>query len=79
MKKPLRRLLAGLTIATAAATGSLTATGTATAAPTGDTAWGAPDPGHDTTNDTAWGTPPTDDDNAVGGGATVTPFDTAWG
>ena len=82
MKRPLQRVLAGLALATAAATGTLVATTDATAAPVGDTAWGAPA----TTNDTAWGTPPTDGGDATDPGSAgdvvstlVTPFDTAWG
>lgn len=71
--KPLRRLLAGLTIATAAAAGTLTVATTADAAPA-DTTWGAPSTDH--TNDTTWGTPPTDD---TGGDGTAVPNDTTWG
>lgn len=65
MKKPFRRLLAGLTLATAAATGSLAATDTI-ATPQGDTAWGAPD---------ITELPVT----APGDGPVVNPLDTAWG
>ena len=75
MKKPLRRWLAGLTIATAAATGSLTATGTATAAETSQTSVTATatNPGTSATeDDTAWGVPPII-------GTIVHPLDTAWG
>ncbi|MET8585784.1 hypothetical protein ABZX39_33675 [Streptomyces collinus] len=71
MRKPIRRLLAGLTLATAAATGSLTATGTAAAATQASTVSVTPDPGN-TTDDTAWGTPPVD-------GPIVHTMDTAWG
>jgi len=72
VKTPLRRLIAGLTLTLATATGYALTDGTI-AAPAGDTAWGAPD----TTGDTA-ATQPTDD-SSQGSGATVTPFDTAWG
>lgn len=64
MNKPLKRLLAGLALATAAATGTLT-TSNLTAPP--DTAWGAPA----TTPDIA----PADE--VIG--TIVTPLDTAWG
>lgn len=74
MKKTTRRRISALAITAIAFIGTAVATESAAATPAGDTAWGTPTPG-----DTAWGTPPTDDDNAVGGGATVTPFDTAWG
>lgn len=70
MNKPTRRLLTGLTVAALITAGTVIATESATAAPQGDTAWGAPAP-----TDTAWGTPPTD----LPGGGTITPFDTAWG
>lgn len=73
---PLRRILAGLTLATAAATGTLTAAGPATA----DTGWGvtAPTPPApaDDTNDTGWGTPPTTDPTSD---PTARPYDTGWG
>jgi hypothetical protein len=65
--KPLRGILAGIALATAAAAGTL-AVNTLSAPP--DTAWGA-----DTIQDTGWGTPPVDDI----GGLPVTPLDTAWG
>jgi hypothetical protein len=67
--KPLRGILAGIALATAAATGTL-ALNTLNAPP--DTGWGA-----DTIQDTGWGTPPTDDTTATG--PSVTPFDTGWG
>lgn len=67
MKKPLRRLLIGLTLATAAAAGTLTVTDALTPQRT-DTAWGA----SATTSDTGWGLPPTDDILPI-------PLDTGWG
>lgn len=67
--KPLRRLIAGLTLMAAALTGYVL-TGDLAATPA-DTGWGAPA----TTPDTGWGTPPTDDI----GGPSVTPYDTGWG
>lgn len=69
MKKPLRRLIAGLSLATACAAGGLLAATEASAAPA-DTAWGAP-----SADDTAWGTPPADGT----GGPVGAPNDTAWG
>jgi hypothetical protein len=69
VKKPLRRLIAGLTLATAAAAGTLAATDSAAAA---DTAWDAPA----TTQDTGWGTPPVD---SIPDGTILTPLDTGWG
>lgn len=79
MKKPLRRLLAGLTL-----TAALTAVGITTtdilATPQGDTGWGAP------AGDTGWGSLPNSSDTtgAPSAGtdvsASVTPLiDTAWG
>ncbi|MFD7995463.1 hypothetical protein [Streptomyces mexicanus] len=76
---PLRRLIAGITITAAAATGTLVAATTASA----DTGWGIVSPGTSTTgttgtsgtNDTGWGTPPT----TGTGGTTVQPYDTGWG
>jgi hypothetical protein len=65
--KPLRGILAGIALATAAAAGTL-ATNTLSAPP--DTAWGA-----DIIQDTGWGALPAVD----AGGPSVTPFDTAWG
>jgi tetrahydromethanopterin S-methyltransferase subunit C len=65
--KPLRGILAGIALATAAAAGTLTAN-TLSAPP--DTAWGA-----DTIQDTAWGTLPVDGASVP----SVTPLDTAWG
>ena len=77
VNKSLRRLLAGLALTAAAATGTLTAATTASAdpAPT-DTTWGTPAP-TDTPADTTWGVAPTGQDN--GAGITVTPLDTTWG
>jgi hypothetical protein len=68
VNRPLRGILAGLALATAAAAGTLT-TNTLSAPP--DTAWGASDNSHDT----AWGTPPVDGTSIP----SVTPLDTAWG
>jgi len=73
VKTPIRRLLAGLTIATAAATGSLTATGTAAADTPSTTSSTVTDTGgSNTEDDTAWGAPPII-------GTIVTTLDTAWG
>lgn len=76
VKQPIRRLLAGLAIATAAITGTLIA------APQQDTAWGAPDTTTavttSTPGDTAWGIAPAD--TAWGNPPTAAPYsDTAWG
>jgi hypothetical protein len=65
--KPLRGILAGIALATAAATGTL-ALNTLNAPP--DTGWGA-----GSTQDTGWGTPPVDDISNL----PVTPYDTGWG
>ncbi len=73
MKTRLCRVLAGLALTTAAATGVLT-TNTVSA----DTAWGAPA----TEDDTAWGNPPGEGDPEPPASPTlppVAPFDTAWG
>ena len=64
----IRRIVAGLTLATALATGALL-TNTPVATPA-DTTWGAPSP-----EDTTWGARPP----STGGGTTVTPLDTTWG
>lgn len=85
MNSRLSRVLAGLALTTAAATGVLTAN---TATVSSDTAWGAPA----TENDTAWGTPSGEDDTAWGTPGngdpqppasptlpSAVPFDTAWG
>lgn len=70
MKKPLRRLIAGLTLTLATATGYALTDGSI-AHPAGDTAWGAPD----TTNAGPVVTETTDDASR-----TITaPLDTAWG
>jgi hypothetical protein len=66
--KPLRGILAGIALATAAAAGTL-AVNTLSAPP--DTAWGSAD----NSRDTGWGTPPVDDTSIP----SVTPLDTAWG
>lgn len=70
MKKPLRRILAGLTLATATITGYALTEDSVTS-PAGDTAWGAPD----TTTVAAVDTPV----HADISGLAVTPLDTAWG
>ncbi|KPC95452.1 hypothetical protein ADL27_09050 [Streptomyces sp. NRRL F-6602] len=76
MNSRLARVLAGLALTTAAATGAITLH---TATVSADTAWGAPA----TEDDTAWGTPPGEDDPeppADGDeGPSPVPFDTAWG
>jgi hypothetical protein len=66
--KPLRGILAGIALATAAAAGTLVVNATFSAPP--DTGWGA-----GSTQDTAWGALPTDDTSIP----SVTPLDTAWG
>jgi hypothetical protein len=68
MNRPLRGILAGITLATAAAAGTLAINATFSAPP--DTAWGA-----DSLQDTAWGTLPVDGTSLP----PVTPLDTAWG
>jgi hypothetical protein len=87
MHKPRRRWLAGLTLATTATLGALTATDTLSI-DHADTAWSAPATDTTvTTDDTAWGTPPTgtrdvpDPATAVDDVSTtiISPFDTAWG
>lgn len=75
MKPRLCRVLAGLALTTAAATGAITLH---TATVSADTAWGAPA----TEDDTAWGTPPGEGDPEPPASPTlppVVPFDTAWG
>jgi hypothetical protein len=67
--KPLRGILAGIALATAAATGTLAVNATLSAPP--DTAWGA-----DSIQDTAWGALPAVDGTVD---VVVTPLDTAWG
>ena len=74
MKPRLARVLAGLALTTAAATGTISLH---TVSVSADTAWGAPA----TEDDTAWGTPgdtpdlpPGDGEGPVG-----VPLDTAWG
>lgn len=70
----LRRAVAGLSIAAAAATGGLLATDHLTEV-SGDTAWGAPD------TDVEVGTATGDADTSVTTtvDVPVTPLDTAWG
>lgn len=63
MHKRIRRLIAGLTLATAAALGLLAAGHAMT--PASDTTWAAPA----TPDDTTWVAPATSD---------VTPLDTTW-
>ena len=71
MKKTARRLLIGITLATAAATGTIAATHAG--------------PATTTQADTAWGVPPSGSDTPVLRTAgdvvstIVTPLDTAWG
>ncbi|MGV9226447.1 hypothetical protein ACWDPF_27685 [Streptomyces albogriseolus] len=75
MKTRLCRVLAGLALTTAAATGAITLH---TATASSDTAWGAPA----TEDDTAWGNPPGEGDPEPPASPTlppVVPFDTAWG
>lgn len=74
VKNPFRKLCAGLTLATAAATGTLTVLSLHSPA---DTGWGA----HATTNDTGWGTPPLPDPALPPAPAVpdITTQDTAWG
>ncbi|MGV9891693.1 hypothetical protein [Streptomyces sp. NPDC003395] len=67
----LRRIAAGLALATAAVTG-LTLADHITPRATMDTTWGAPAG----TDDTTWGTPPTDGTPTV---PVITPLDTTWG
>lgn len=69
MKKPLRQLLAGLALATAAITGYALQDGAS--APAADTAWGAPDTTTVAAVDTLV--------DADVSGLAVTPLDTAWG
>lgn len=70
MTRRIRLLVAGLTVAAAAVTGTtLTTIGTPP-----DTTWGAPE----TTDDTTWGNPPTDAGD--GDEETASPQgDTTWG
>lgn len=70
MNKRIRCIVAGLTLATAAATGAIITH--TVAAPRTDTTWGAPD----TADDTTWGTPPID---LPGNLPVITPLDTTWG
>ncbi|MFG2359421.1 hypothetical protein [Streptomyces sp. NPDC048521] len=70
MQKPLKRLIASLTLATAVATGTLIAT-ESVAAHKADTTWGA----SATTDDTGWGTPPGD----ILPINLPIPLDTGWG
>lgn len=72
MTRRIRLLVAGLTVAAAAVTGTtLTTIGTPP-----DTTWGAPD----TTDDTTWGNTPTGTDGGDDGEGTVSPQgDTARG
>jgi hypothetical protein len=68
VKKPLRGIIAGLTLAGAAATGIIIATDSPT--DTGSA------PATTVQADTGWGTPPTD---IPGTGTPVTMDDTGWG
>jgi hypothetical protein len=70
VKTPLRRLIAGLTLTLATATG-YAVTHDTIAHPAGDTAWGAPD-----TTDAGPVVTETIDDASR---AIATPLDTAWG
>lgn len=74
MTKPLRRLLAGLSLTTATLTGSILATGIATAdtAPASTT---VTTPSQDGTDDSWWGSAPADRPTA----APVAPMDSWWG
>jgi hypothetical protein len=73
VNKPLKRILAGITLATAAAAGTLAITDAVTVQKA-DTAWGA----SATPTDTGWGLPP---DGGPGSLPTPTPvpLDTGWG
>lgn len=71
MKKPLRRLLAGLTLTAALTTVGITATDIL-ATPQDDTGWGAP------AGDTGWGSLPAGA-ATIDTTAAVTLTDTAWG
>lgn len=75
MTKRIRRLLAGLTLAIAAAAGTIAATGLPATPP--DTTWGS----HTTVDDTTWGSTPQDVTGTVedATGVTITPLDTTWG
>jgi hypothetical protein len=70
MKKTIRRLIVGLTLATTAATGYAL---TDTPITTQDTTWGAPDTAHDSRWDVP--APGTGDTGAPA----ITPLDTTWG
>jgi hypothetical protein len=78
MRKPIRRLLAGLALATAVTTVGLT---NSLATSQDDTGWGAP------AADTGWGTAPANSSDATGttsaatdvNTTTSTLMDTAWG
>lgn len=72
MTERIRKLLAGLTLVTAAATGTLLTTGLPAVPP--DTTWGAPA----TQDDTTWGTTPQVGQDATSG-SVATPLDTTWG
>lgn len=77
----LRRTLAGISLAAAAVTGGFLAVDDLTA-PSGDTAWGAPDT--DLTVATSGtgaevGATVAGDAGTIGAGVAVTPLDTAWG
>ena len=70
MKKPLKQLLVGLSVATAVAAGTVAVADNAVAVKM-DTGWGAPA----TTDDTGWGAPaPTPTPTTP-----VTTDDTGWG
>ncbi|GGS96530.1 hypothetical protein [Streptomyces violaceus] len=72
MTKRIRRLLASLTLVTAAATGTLLAAGLPAVPP--DTTWGAPA----TQDDTTWGAA-TEVAQDAATGTVVNPLDTTWG
>ena len=69
MKKSLKQLIAGLTLATAVTAGTLAAT-ESVAVHRADTAWGAA-----AGNDTGWGIPPKDGDSLP----IPLSLDTGWG
>jgi hypothetical protein len=77
VKKRIRRLIAGLTLTAAAATGLALTTDLPTLHPASDTTWGAPD----SPNDTRWDTAPTETEvePPADNGPAITPLDTTWG
>jgi hypothetical protein len=70
VNKRIRCIVAGLTLATAAATGAIITH--TVAAPRTDTTWGAPA----TADDTTWGSEPVGLPVDL---PTITPLDTTWG